>query len=70
MFDVFLSNDKNKSDSNVTFFQNRSLFGVGCQCVLGAICKIHRICVAKRWFLFLSSCAVLFHFVLQECSYM
>lgn len=45
MFDVFISNDKNKSDSNVTFFTNRSLFGVGWQSVLGVICKIYRICV-------------------------
>ena len=45
MFDVFVSNDKTRSDSNVTFFPNRSLFGVGCQSVLGVICKIYRICV-------------------------
>lgn len=65
MFDVFVSNDKNKSDSNVTFFQNRSLFGVGCQCVLGAICKLHRTCVwLKDGFFFFH----LFHFVLQRCT--
>lgn len=67
MFDVFISNDKNKSDSNVTFFQNRSLFGVGCQCVLGAICKIHRTCVwLKDGFFFFHP----FHFVLQRCTCM
>lgn len=45
MFDVFVPNDKNRSDSNVTFFPNRSIFGVGCQSVLGVICKMYRICV-------------------------
>lgn len=29
MFDVFISNEKNKGDSNVTFFPDRSLSGVG-----------------------------------------
>lgn len=29
MFDVFISNEKNKGDSNVTFFPDRNLFGVG-----------------------------------------
>lgn len=30
MFDVPISNDKNKSDSNVAFFPNSNLFGVAC----------------------------------------
>lgn len=69
MFDVFISNDKNKSDSNVTFFPNRSLFGVGCQSVLGVISNIHKICV---W---LNDGFCFFHlppfcFVLQGCSCM
>lgn len=48
MFDVFMSNDKNRSDSNVTFFPNRSLFGVGCQSVLVRdMQSIQNLCVAK-----------------------
>lgn len=69
MFDVFISNDKNKSDSNVTFFQNRSLFGVGCQSVLGMICKIYRICVWPNGSFFFFHLPP-FCFMLQGCSCM